>query len=191
MNVPYIPNNNKFNSNTLNQNNMFDSFNNVPYLAYNHINTNNNYYNNPGNNNYNQEPFVFKDNLINVGKNQSNNNLRINQFRFYNNKESVHNLEANFKSSINFSNSQNNLKSKFSFQPAFTGGEKYNRSYLDFESLSDKDIGLNCKSIIQDQAGCRFLQKKIDHNANFANDVLFPNVYIIYLLIFADKRCIY
>jgi hypothetical protein len=83
-----------------------------------------------------------------------------------------------YKRSINNFNSQSDVKLKQIYQPAYLTNDKFQRNNFDYESLSDEEIGLHCHIIVKDQAGCRFLQKKIEEIKSFANDILFPNVNI-------------
>ena len=46
-----------------------------------------------------------------------------------------------------------------------------------FSELSDKDLLSNLFLIAKEQAGCRFLQQKIDDNPNFANYELYPEIH--------------
>lgn len=48
---------------------------------------------------------------------------------------------------------------------------------MDYVNMSDDKLGEYCLDIVKDQSGCRFLQRKIEENGKFADDVLFPNVF--------------
>lgn len=135
------------------------------------INTNNNFnklnqYNNIQQNNvpsalgFNQKNPLFLNNLNHM------NNLSYvshNQKNIYDNSK---NITANLEE---YEDDEDSTKSDGFVYECIT-----NRK---FSELSDKDLLGNIIMIAKEQAGCRFLQQKIDDNPNFANYELYPEIH--------------
>jgi hypothetical protein len=51
------------------------------------------------------------------------------------------------------------------------------KSNFDYENLSSEELAASAPFLAKDQTGCRFLQKRIEDEPYFANDVLFPCLY--------------
>ena len=137
---------------------------NKEYYEFNQNNNNNNRNQVGYNNNISTSPFgnqVGNNNNINTTPfgNQVGNNIKISTTPFEEfNKFNVSKVE---------SSELNNRELKTT--------KLIKNPTTDFEDLSVEEIQKYAFSLAKDQAGCRFLQKKLEEIPNFANDI-FPRV---------------
>ena len=184
----YSNNNNINNNNLLQQknnkiknNSQFDNFNQINNLNTNSDKKINNMNNKiePMNNNNNQFNPMQKIGDYNCTDNQNFNNVTINkttnqQFKLNNNDITNNQNQKNFIAK-NCNNYENNFENQEeNSEDQFVKDCIYNRKY---NELSDKDLLSNIMIVSKEQAGCRFLQQKIEDDPNFANYELYPEIY--------------
>lgn len=173
------------NSNNINNNNnnMKNLINNKAKINNNNNNKNNININNNGNinniNNINSNlnPYIFTQNNIPMSLNVPiNNPLIMNPMNQINNVSNYMNPnQTNYENeSINFDNYEEDEENEDEIkEDRFIEECIKNRK---FNELSDKDLLSNIYIIAKEQAGCRYLQQKIDDNPNFANYELYPEI---------------
>ena len=145
-------NQNKMNSpNNLNMENILQ-LNNNNYIQY-QINKNQNTNNNLYPQNYNNLPII----MGNVNLNQSNNNYNLNNLTNENQNPLIQGIQ--------------NLKLNKNFMNNFNPQQNYINNNYPLNNANIDDLLKNVNNYIKDQAGCRFIQKKIDENPQISNNL--------------------
>ena len=172
---------NNINPNFINQNNSYNnqigSFNSGNIIMFNqnncynqfnrgkNINNMNNIYMNNINNNLNQMPHLIRNNNIQqqfIQSNKSSPNSQIN-------------MSPNFRSIG---------KTSFDINDQFKGIKTNKTPLQNYMNLDIIELTKFSYSLAKDQAGCRYLQKKIDEDPDIANTLIYPRIleYIIDLM---------
>lgn len=137
-----------------------------------------------------QNQFLPPNNTPNIPiKNEKNNNIQNNfdDNMNLNSKQSAfsHKAPPRHSSSYTPSNSSSNTHASSGNNqinaPATNKnskkGQKFKKLNLNFEDLTDEELANQSLQIAKDQAGCRYLQKKIEECPKYANEKLFPKIF--------------
>jgi len=129
-------------------------------------------YDNPNNCNYNPRKMsssshVYQDeysnavtnNKISAVPNATNKNIK-NKVQ-----PQIIDTDKSYEDNLNLNQTSTNKKN-----------HKFHKLNVKFEDMSDHELACSALYFAKDQTGCRFLQKKIEQNHEFANDILFPAI---------------
>ena len=170
-------NNNNFNNNFFNSNNFFNTNSNFPQNSFN--NNNNNFFNQINNltqMNLNNSNVI--QNIQNIQNLQNQMNFYMNniQNQIYNNYINSNYLNIKnpnyFPLQMNLQSNNNNNNNKI-FQKTFHKNRRtMNTSNL--YKMDNNEIAKNSFNLAKEQIGCRFLQKKIEEDTEFAITRIYP-----------------
>ena len=132
-------------------------------------NNNNNLY-------YGQNIFIpvnnIRDNFAfnNFSNNILNTTNNYNTTKLIDNKKSASNIAQNLNININEKKTASN-----------------NKIHIDYESLSDKELALSLRFLLKEQAGCRYIQRKMEENIIFSREFVFNNIKLYLLDLINDQ----
>jgi hypothetical protein len=107
----------------------------------------------------------------NYNNNKNNTNYNIN----YNNNNSNNNFYKNY----NNNNSNNNNNKIDNYNKDNKDNNKYNKNFKfegNFNEIDDTMLSSYVLHFAKDQAGCRYLQKKIEENPEIIDTIIYPKV---------------